>query len=64
LAQHDLSIEDYDNVVNWKTYPGYDDGERAALEYAEKFCLDHLSIDQGLIDRLLEAYGAEAVAER
>lgn len=30
----------YQNVTNWRTYPGYDARERIAIEYAERFCLD------------------------
>jgi alkylhydroperoxidase family enzyme len=52
LAQHDLSEELYANVAEWATYPAYSDLERAALEFAEKFAVDHLAIDQALMDRL------------
>ena len=29
----------------WATWPGYSPAERIAIEYAEKFALDHLALD-------------------
>ncbi len=52
MDQHGLTEADYANVEAWATYPGYSDLERAAIQYAEQFCIDHLNIDQALIDRL------------
>lgn len=63
LARHGLSEEAYKNVGNWEAYPEFTDAERAALEYATKFCVDHLSIDEALIDRLRRYYGDATVAE-
>lgn len=39
----------YRNVTNWRTYPGYSDRERIAIEYAERFCQDPqgLARDEG-----------------
>lgn len=51
-AAIDLDEDDYLHVEQWRTHPGYGDVDRACIEYAEKFCVDHLSIDQELIDRL------------
>jgi alkylhydroperoxidase family enzyme len=39
-------------VEEWATTPGYTDAERVALEYAERFCLDHTAIDDDLLARL------------
>jgi alkylhydroperoxidase family enzyme len=63
LAQHGLSEEDYANVENWLTYPGFTDAERVALEYTTKFCIDHLAIDQALVDEMRDHYGDEMVFE-
>ena len=57
MAQHDLTEDLYVHVAEWATYPGFTDLERAALEFAEKFAVDHLAIDQSLIDRLRAELG-------
>jgi len=63
LAQHDLTEEDYLNVANWADYEGYSEAERLAIEYTEKFALDHMAIDQELIDRLVEIYGEDLLMD-
>ena len=63
LASNNLTEELYAHVTEWATYPGYSPLERAALEYAEKFAVDHLSIDQVLIDRLRGELGDELTFE-
>ena len=63
MAQHELSEADYLNVANWADYEGYSDAERAAIEYTEKFAVDHLAIDQALIDRLVEIYGEDLLMD-
>jgi alkylhydroperoxidase family enzyme len=59
LAQHDLSEELYANVADFADYPGYTAAERAALDYTTRFCIDHLSIDQALMDELRGHFGDE-----
>jgi alkylhydroperoxidase family enzyme len=63
LALHGLSEDDYANVGNWTTYPGFSDAERVALDYTTRFCADHLTIDQSLVDRMRAHYGDEMVFE-
>lgn len=45
LAQHGLTEDDYTNVTQWATWPGYSPAERIAIEFAEKFAIDHLALD-------------------
>lgn len=63
MAQHDLTEEDYLNVANWADHEGYSEAERLAIEYTEKFALDHVAIDQELIDRLVEIYGEDLLMD-
>ena len=63
MAQNDLTEEDYLNVANWADYEGYSDAERLAIEYTEMFALDHMAIDQELIDRLVEIYGEDLLMD-
>jgi alkylhydroperoxidase family enzyme len=63
LAQHELTEDLYANVMNWAEHDGFTDAERTALEYTTKFAVDHLAIDQPLINRMCEYYGDETLFE-
>ena len=41
-----LTEDDFTHVADWRTYPGYSERERLAVEYAERFALDHRAIDE------------------
>jgi hypothetical protein len=56
LAQHGLTEEDYAHVSEWATWPGYSAADRIAIEYAEKFAVDHLALDDAWFDRARSAY--------
>jgi len=45
LDEHGISEDDYLNSANWATWPGYSPAERIAIEFADKFALDHLALD-------------------
>lgn len=34
----------YDHIPQWRTWPGFNDRERLAIEYAERFAQDHLGL--------------------
>lgn len=34
----------YDHAAEWRTWPGYDDRERVAAEFAERFATDHTAL--------------------
>src|SRR5439155_22234244 len=42
----------YERLDEYRTWPGYTDRQRLAIEYAERFAVDHRGIDGGLFDRL------------
>lgn len=63
LAPHGLSEELYANVADWPTHPGYTDAERIAIEYAEKFALDHLRLDDAFFERITKFYSDEQILE-
>ncbi|WP_321822310.1 MULTISPECIES: carboxymuconolactone decarboxylase family protein [unclassified Burkholderia] len=48
----------YEHVVEWRTWPGYSERERLAIEFAERFALDHvaLSADDDFWMRLRVAF--------
>lgn len=63
MAPHDLSEELYSHVAEWRTYPGYTEAERIAIEYAEKFALDHLALDDAFFERMRKQYSDEQIMD-
>lgn len=51
-----LTEDDFANVSDWRTYAGYSERDRLAVEYAERFALDHLNLDDEFFARLRAAY--------
>ncbi len=60
MAEHGLSEDDY-AAADWRNDDRFSDGERLAVEYAERFATDHLAIDQDLYDRLSEHYSTTEI---
>jgi alkylhydroperoxidase family enzyme len=46
----------YEDIEGWRTSPEYSEPERLAIEFAERFALDHLAIDDALFARLGAAF--------
>jgi AhpD family alkylhydroperoxidase len=42
----------YEHLSEYRTYPGYTERQRLAIEYAERFATDHQGIDDDLFARL------------
>jgi len=51
-----MTEDDFANVADYRTYPGYSERERLAIEYAERFALAHREIDDAFFDRLHAEY--------
>ncbi len=51
-----LTESDYANVENWSSCAGYSDRDRLAVEYAERFALDHHNLDDAFWSRMKAAY--------
>jgi AhpD family alkylhydroperoxidase len=45
LEAEGLTEDDCVHVDHWQTWAGYSDAERTAIDYAERFAVDHLSLD-------------------
>jgi len=56
LAQQGLTEELYAHVAEYRDHPGYSEQERVAIEYAERFLLDHRNIDDDLFRRLRSVF--------
>jgi alkylhydroperoxidase family enzyme len=46
----------YAHVQEWRTYPGYTERQRLAIEYAERFATAHDGIDDEVFGRLRAAF--------
>jgi alkylhydroperoxidase family enzyme len=42
----------YEHLHEYRTYAGYTERQRLAIEYAERFAIDHQNIDDELFARL------------
>lgn len=58
-----MTETDYVNMVDWRNHDGFTDVEKLVIDFAERFCTDHLSIDQQFFDRLLEHFTPSEVQE-
>ncbi|KGI68431.1 carboxymuconolactone decarboxylase family protein [Mycolicibacterium rufum] len=41
---HGITEEFYDYAAQWRTWPGYSDAERVAMEFAHRFATDHTGL--------------------
>jgi alkylhydroperoxidase family enzyme len=46
----------YAHVSEWRTWPGYTDRQRLAIEFAEAFATDHRAVDDEQFARLRAAF--------
>jgi AhpD family alkylhydroperoxidase len=63
LTAEGIDAAMYDHVAEYATWPGYSDPERLAIELAERFCLDHLSMDAAFWQRMHAAFTDEEILE-
>src|ERR1700684_3478525 len=53
----------YSEVATWRTSEALSDRERLAAEYAERFALDHLAMDDDFWVRLRAAFADDEIAD-
>jgi AhpD family alkylhydroperoxidase len=58
-----MSDADYAHMLDWRDHDGFTDVEKLVIDFAERFCLDHLSIDEGFFGQLLEHFTPSEVQE-
>jgi alkylhydroperoxidase family enzyme len=56
VQRQGLTEDFYEHVAEYHVDDRYSAQERLAIEYAERFALDHTNIDQAFIDRLREQF--------
>ena len=52
MREQGVTEELYAHVADHREHAEYSEAERVAIEYAERFALDHLSIDDEFMARL------------
>jgi len=62
-AEGALTEDEYAHVEQWPTYDGYSARERIAIEYAEKFALDHQTMDDAFFDRMKAVFSDREIFE-
>lgn len=62
-VERGLTDELYNSVQHCRDHEGFTDRERLAIEFAERFAIDHRSIDDELWDRMREQFSDEEVLE-
>jgi AhpD family alkylhydroperoxidase len=63
LEKHGVGEELYAHVGEATEHGGYTARERLAIEYAERFCLDHLSIDEAFFARLRSHFADDEILD-
>ena len=58
-----VTEEVYSHLDEWRTWPGYSERQRLAIEYAERFATEHRAIDDELFTRLRAHFGDEEILD-
>jgi AhpD family alkylhydroperoxidase len=53
----------YEHAEQWRTWPGYTDRQRLAIEYAERFATDHRDVDDELFGRLRARFADDEILD-
>ena len=59
-AEGAVTEDDYAHVLEWRAHDGYSEREQIAIDYAERFALDHHSIDGDFYAQLHDAGFSDA----
>jgi alkylhydroperoxidase family enzyme len=63
LAEQGVTEDMYAHVAEHRDHEEYSEAECAAIEYAERFALDHLEIDDAFFERLHEHFDDAAILD-
>jgi alkylhydroperoxidase family enzyme len=63
LAQQGVTEDMYTHVADYRDKGEYSEREKLAIEYAERFALDHLAIDDAFFERLRAHFGADEILD-
>ena len=63
VVEAGVSEEAYRKLDDWRTSPEYTERQRLAIEYAERFALDHRDIDDELFGRLRTHFADDEILD-
>jgi AhpD family alkylhydroperoxidase len=63
VVEAGVTEEMYRHLDEWRTFPGYTTRQRLAIEYAERFALDHREIDDDLFTRLRAHFADDEILD-
>ena len=58
-----VTSDAYEHLHEYEDYDGYTDRQRLAIEYAERFAVDHQGIDDTLFARLRAAFADDEILD-
>src|SRR6478736_6144108 len=58
-----VTENDYGHLDEWRTWPGYTERQRLAIEYAERFTIDHQGLDDEFYDRLRAQFADDEILD-
>lgn len=61
--QQGLTEDLYAHVDSYVERDGYSEREKLAIEFAERFALEHRAMDDAFFDRLRAAYSSKEIVE-
>jgi alkylhydroperoxidase family enzyme len=62
--QHEITEGLYSHLdADYRQHADYTDAEKVAIEYTERYAVDHLSIDDNLFQRLLAHFDSGEILE-
>jgi alkylhydroperoxidase family enzyme len=62
-VQQGVTPELYEHVAEYRERDGYTEREKLAIEYAERFVVDHLALDDAFFTRLRSAFADDEVLD-
>jgi len=63
VVEAGVDEDTYAHVAEWRTWPGYTQRQRLAIEYAERFATDHRTIDDVFLGRMRDHFRDEEVLD-
>ena len=63
VVEAGVDEDTYVHVAEWRTWPGYTQRQRLAIEYAERFATDHRTIDDVFLGRMRDHFRDEEVLD-
>jgi alkylhydroperoxidase family enzyme len=63
LVQEGVDEDLYRHVAGYRDHDGYSEREKLAIEFAERFVVDHLSMDDAFFERLRHHFGDDEILD-